>query len=169
MSKIGSADRIVSVSAVSSRDSGRHHEVRSGANTQREKIRQIGEALRQAGFVTLNGQARALGLARSTTWKLLQADHKTSGIHADLIIQMLSSEGLPLAVRCLLREYVIERVRGLYGHNLLCRRRFAGQLWDLPELAVDLQECKNQLWPKMAEMEGARSLPTPLGDPENSS
>jgi hypothetical protein len=78
---------------------------------------------------------------------VLQADHKTSGLHADLIIRMLSSEALPFAVRCLLREYVIERVRGLYGHNLLCRRRFAGQLWDVPELAVDLHESKHELWP----------------------
>jgi hypothetical protein len=116
------------------------------ASRQRDKIKQIGEALRQAGLVTLSGQARALGLSRSTMWTLLRADHKASGLHADLIIRMLSYEGLPPAVRCLLREYVIERVRGLYGHKLLCRRRFAGQLWDLPELAVDLHECKDALW-----------------------
>jgi hypothetical protein len=141
MSSIGATAGIRGSPAVLSRDSGAlPHGKNNHAGRQRDKIKQIGETLRRAGFLTLGNQSKALGLSRSTTWKVLQADHKTSGLHADLIIRMLSSEALPFAVRCLLREYVIERVRGLYGHNLLCRRRFAGQLWDVPELAVDLHE-----------------------------
>src|SRR5689334_13915412 len=75
---------------------------------QRDKIREIGQALRQAGFVGLDKQAKALGLCRSTTWTILQGDHKTSGLNAKLIHRMLSRDELPTAVRVLLREYVLE-------------------------------------------------------------
>ena len=46
------------------------------------KIREISEALKAAGFVTLDAQTRALGLARSTTWAVLQNGYKHSGISA---------------------------------------------------------------------------------------
>src|SRR5689334_8824444 len=79
---------------------------REAALRQREQIRQIGVALRRAGFIALDDQARALGLSRSTTWKVLQADHKASGLHAGLICHMLAHKDLPLAVRTVLRRYV---------------------------------------------------------------
>src|SRR5215204_6275309 len=46
---------------------------------QRRKIKDIGAALCQAGHVSLDEQARVLGLCRSTTWVLLQANHKSAG------------------------------------------------------------------------------------------
>jgi hypothetical protein len=95
-------------------------------------------ALRRAGFVALNDQARALGLSRSTTWKLLQADHKTSGLHAGLICQMLAHEELPSAIRSVLRQYVIEKARGDYGHSLARRRRFAAHFWNMSDIAAEL-------------------------------
>jgi hypothetical protein len=134
MSRSGSAERIMSVSTVSGRDSGGHHKAKSAANRQREKIRQIGEALRQAGFVTLDAQASALGLARSTTWKVLQADHKGSGLRAGVIGCMLAHKELPSAVRSVLREYVIEKARGDYGHSSQIRAGFVARLRDVPEL-----------------------------------
>jgi hypothetical protein len=35
------------------------------------KLRELGDALLSAGFLTLDAQANALGLARSTTWTIL--------------------------------------------------------------------------------------------------
>jgi hypothetical protein len=111
---------------------------REAALRQREQIRQIGVALRRAGFVALNDQARALGLSRSTTWKVLQADHNVSGLHAGLVCHMLAHKDLPPAVRAVLRQYVIEKARGHYGHSLLRRRRFAAHFWNFSDIAAEL-------------------------------
>src|ERR1700730_14428492 len=59
---------------------------------QAGKIREIGEALMSVGVVTLDAQANALGLPRSTTWTILTAEHKGYGISAKIISRMLNSE-----------------------------------------------------------------------------
>jgi hypothetical protein len=46
------------------------------------KIREFGAALRRAGINSLDAQARALGLKRSTAWTILNAGHKASGLSA---------------------------------------------------------------------------------------
>jgi hypothetical protein len=92
------------------------------------KIREIGETLRAAGYVTLDKQADALGLARSTAWTVLQADHKASGLTAAVIQRMLAAPKLPDPVREKLLEYVAEKSAGLYGHCANQRRRFLAAL-----------------------------------------
>jgi hypothetical protein len=106
--------------------------VKDGANKQREKIRL---ERRRAGLTTLKKQASAIGLSRSSTWAILRAHHKTSGLHAQTISRMLSCKRLPSSVRCVLREYVVEKAQGSYGHIVERRRRFAANFCDLPELA----------------------------------
>src|SRR3569833_2855367 len=138
MAKSGTADPIPLVPTASTGDSRASAHAREAALRQREQIRQIGVALRREGFVALDDQARALGLSHSTTWKVLQADHKASGLHAGLICHMLAHKDLPLAVRTVLRQYVIEKARGYYGHGLLRRRRFAAHFWNVPDLAGEL-------------------------------
>ena len=64
---------------------------------QSSKIREIGEALITAGFVSLDAQAKALGLPRSTAWTILSAEHKGTGISARIICRMLSSKRIPRA------------------------------------------------------------------------
>jgi DNA invertase Pin-like site-specific DNA recombinase len=54
------------------------------------RIRELGSALAADGLVTLDEQARALGLSRSTAWAILKANHKSSGLAAGTINQMLS-------------------------------------------------------------------------------
>jgi hypothetical protein len=49
------------------------------------KIRQIRDALTAAGFITLDEQAKALGLCRSTTWTIVNGSHKGSGLSATTI------------------------------------------------------------------------------------
>jgi hypothetical protein len=72
---------------------------------QSSKIRELGEALITAGFVSLDAQARVLGLPRSTAWTILSANHKSTGISAKIIRRMLSSEPLPQLVRAKIIQY----------------------------------------------------------------
>jgi hypothetical protein len=95
---------------------------------QSSKIREIGEALITAGFVSLDAQAKALGLPRSTAWTILSAEHKGTGISARIICRMLSSKRIPRLVRAKIMEYAEERAAGIYGGTKTQNRRFASKL-----------------------------------------
>ena len=69
----------------------------------------------EAGLIGLDKQARALGLPRSTTWKILKGDHKASGLSAMVISRMLSAPRLPPVVRTKILEYVREKTDGFMG------------------------------------------------------
>jgi hypothetical protein len=96
---------------------------------QSSRIRELGNALLLCGYVSLDQQADALGLCRSTTWTLLRANHKSSGLSATIINRMLTAPGLPPPVRDKILEYVREKLAGLHGHNDRQLRRFAARLW----------------------------------------
>jgi hypothetical protein len=95
---------------------------------QRSKIEELRTALAAAGILTLDEQAEVLALSRSTTWSILRANHKTSGLSAAIITRMLGSPLLPALARKTIHEYVQERLAGLYGHNERRRREFAVSL-----------------------------------------
>jgi hypothetical protein len=95
---------------------------------QSAKIRELGEALALAGFNTLDDEANALGLCRSTTWTIISAKHKSSGLSATTINHILTTDQLPMAVRAKILEYVHEKAAGLYGHGKTQRRRFTARL-----------------------------------------
>jgi hypothetical protein len=95
---------------------------------QSTKIMELRDALVTAGYSHLTAQARALGLSRSTTWSILQANHKGTGISGSVIKRMLDQPGLPSLVRAKISEYVDEKSAGMYGHNGLRLRRFAAAL-----------------------------------------
>src|SRR3984893_231652 len=95
---------------------------------QAAKISEIGEALMIVGWFTLDAQANALGLPRSTTWAILTAEHKGYGISAKIISRMLNSERLPPLVRAKIMEYAEEKAAGIYGGTKTQRRRFASKL-----------------------------------------
>jgi hypothetical protein len=84
---------------------------------QSRRIRELRIALRSAGLIGLDDQARALGLPRSNTGKILKGDHKASGLSAMVISRMLSEPRLPPIVRTKILEYVREKTDGLYGHG----------------------------------------------------
>src|SRR5215831_12208690 len=84
---------------------------------QSTKIREFEVALRRVGLISLDEQARALGLPRTTTWKLLRGNYKTSGPSAVVINRILCAPRLPLTVRIKILEYIQERVSGVYGHS----------------------------------------------------
>ena len=95
---------------------------------QLSKIRELRLALRRAGLIGLDEQAQALGLPRSTTWKILKSGHKASGLSAMVISRMLSEPRLPPVVRTKILEYVREKADGLYGHGKRELLRFSGRI-----------------------------------------
>jgi len=97
-------------------------------SVQSAKIRELGDALIASGYISLDDQAKVLGLSRSTTWTILQANHKTSGLSASVINRMLAQPQLPARVRVKILEYVEEKSAGVYGHSRLQVRRFAARL-----------------------------------------
>jgi hypothetical protein len=95
---------------------------------QTSKIKELADALVAAGFVSLDDQASALGLSRSTTWTILAGKHKNYGLSAALIKRVLDKHDLNSRVRIKIIEYVREKAMGSYGHNLNQLRRFTRQL-----------------------------------------
>jgi hypothetical protein len=93
---------------------------------QSSKIRELRLALRRAGLIGLDEQAQALGLPRSTTWKILKG--KASGLSAMVISRMLSEPRLPPVVRTKILEYVREKADGLYGHGKRELLRFSARI-----------------------------------------
>ena len=95
---------------------------------QSSKIREFRIALRGAGLIRLDEQARALGLSRTTTWRILNGDHKASGLSATVISRMLSAPSLPQPVRTKILEYVREKAGGFYGHGKRQLLKFSAQI-----------------------------------------
>jgi hypothetical protein len=91
---------------------------------QSAKIREVAEALASEGIVTLDAQAEALGLCRSTTWTIVKSSHKSTGLSATVISRILAAQQLSPLVRSKVLEYVEEKVVGRYGHSEKLRRKF---------------------------------------------
>ena len=101
----------------------------SGAKQrQSSKIKELSDALVAAGFLSLDEQATALGLSRSTTWTILRAKHKNYGLSGALINRILKKPRLDRRVRAKVIEYVEEKASGSYGHNKTQLRRFTDRL-----------------------------------------
>lgn len=95
---------------------------------QSSKIRELAEAVDAAGFVTLDEQAKVLGVARSTAWTIRRASHKASGLTASIINRMLTAPQLPPLVRSKILEYVEEKAAGFYGGSQNQLRNFVARL-----------------------------------------
>ena len=95
---------------------------------QTAKMREIVEALVAAGYDSLDGQAAALGLSRSTAWTIIKATHKSSGLSATTLKRVLSAPGLHPHVRGKILEYIEERKDGRYGNTGNSLRRFNQRL-----------------------------------------
>src|SRR6476469_5877404 len=73
------------------------------------KIQDISNALIEAGFHSLDKQARALGVCRSTAWTIVRFKHKVDRLSAKTTRQMLANPTLPPTVRLVVEQYVLER------------------------------------------------------------
>jgi hypothetical protein len=94
----------------------------------RAKIREIAEALVSAGYSTVDVQAKALGVPRSTAWTILSGHHKASGLSVRIIQTMLTSHDLPPRVREKILEYVADKAAGRFGTNPVRHRRFRARM-----------------------------------------
>jgi len=97
-------------------------------NLQRAKIDEVSKALVEAGYHSLDEQAEALCVHRSTAWTIVKSQCKGTGLTAATINRILASPGLPDSVRTKVLEYVREKSAGHYGHKPARRRKFAAQL-----------------------------------------
>jgi len=66
-------------------------------------MRRIADVLIERGHTTLDDQARALGLPRSTTWTIVKAKHKAGRLQQKVRARMLAHRDLPEEVRILLQ------------------------------------------------------------------
>ena len=95
---------------------------------QSTKIRELRPALVDAGVLTVDQQAKSLGVSRSTAWAVLKGNHKSSGLSATLINRMLASRQLPGSARKIILEYVKEKSAGAYGHGEQRLHKFRARL-----------------------------------------
>jgi hypothetical protein len=92
------------------------------------KIWELRQILLRAGYHSVGKQASALGLSRSTTWAVLQANHKSSGLSGSVIKRMLRSANLPPPAKQWIEEYIAEKLTGSYGHGRKRLRIFRAQV-----------------------------------------
>ena len=121
---------------------------------QSAKIRELGQALIDAGLRTLDAQADAFGLRRSTAWTILKTCHKTRGLSAAIIERMLGSSKLPPRARAIIVEYVEEKSFGLYGGSRRQQQRFAVRMSNTIVGSEEMQ------WRGLEEMPRVPAPPT---------
>ena len=111
--------------------------VTSKKKRQSAKIAELRRVLMEAGYCSLDQQADALGLCRSTTWTILKAGHKASGLSGSVINQMRNSTALPEVARRWIDGYVAEKLSGAYGHSTAKLRIFRSQVQPIAATLVD--------------------------------
>ena len=92
------------------------------------KIKELKVALIASEFLTLDQQAKAFGIARSTTRPVLGGKHKNRGLRVGTINCVVNNPKLPPTVRTKFLQYIKEKSAGLYGHSKTQRRKFVARL-----------------------------------------
>jgi predicted DNA-binding transcriptional regulator AlpA len=69
----------------------------------------ISQALISSGYTSLDEQAKALGLGRSTAWNIIKNKHKLGRLSAKTIDRILKNPKTPPTVRAAVEQYVSER------------------------------------------------------------
>ena len=72
-------------------------------------IEQISKALIASGYLTLDEQAKALGVHRSTAWTIVKTKHKVGRLSAKTTRRILTNPETPPAVRTVIQKYLAER------------------------------------------------------------
>jgi hypothetical protein len=72
-------------------------------------IRHIADAVVAAGYTSLDKQAKALGIHRSTAWTIIKTKHKLNRLSTKTTNRMLANPELPPSVRAIIRRYLTER------------------------------------------------------------
>jgi hypothetical protein len=72
-------------------------------------IERIAEALIASGYTSLDAQAKALGIHRSTAWTIVRAKHKLGRLSAKTSGRILANPRLPPRVRDAVQQYLTEK------------------------------------------------------------
>ena len=78
-------------------------------NARKTKIQDIIDALISSGYTSLDQQAKALGLHRSTVWTIRENKHKLGRLSAKTIERIITNPTTPPRVLAALQEYVVEK------------------------------------------------------------
>jgi hypothetical protein len=81
----------------------------AGEDRRTVGIQHIADALIASGYTSLDKQAKALGLNRSTTWTIVKAKHKLGRLSAKTSRRILANPHLPARVRAVIQQYLTER------------------------------------------------------------
>ena len=69
----------------------------------------ISEALIASGYTSLDEQAKALGINRSTAWTIIKTKHKLGRLSTKTTKRILSNPNTPPPVRAVVLQYLAER------------------------------------------------------------
>ena len=72
-------------------------------------IEQISKALIASGYLTLDAQAKALGVHRATAWTIIKNKHKLGRLSAKTTQRILANPDTPPSVRSVIQKYMAER------------------------------------------------------------
>jgi len=74
-------------------------------------VQRIADALVEAGYISLDQQARALGVHRATAWTIMRTKHKLGYLNGKTAERMLANPELPTCIRDVLHRYATEKPR----------------------------------------------------------
>jgi hypothetical protein len=86
------------------------NEVKSSSGVPRTtQIQRIAGALVAAGYSSLDKQAKALGIHRSTAWTIVKTKHKLGRLNPNTTKRILANPDTPPSVRAVIQQYLAER------------------------------------------------------------
>jgi len=66
-------------------------------------IQVIADSLRKAGYNSLDAQAKALGVNRSTAWTIMKTKHKLGHLNNKTVRSILANPDTPVSIRVIIR------------------------------------------------------------------
>jgi len=74
-------------------------------------VQHIADALVRAGYTSLDKQAKALGVHRSTTWTIVRRRHKLGYLNAKTIERILTNPELPPCIREVIQRQLAQEAQ----------------------------------------------------------
>jgi hypothetical protein len=72
-------------------------------------VQHVSQALIASGHITLDQQAKALGIHRSTAWTIVKTKHKLGRLSRKTTRRILTNPETPPSVRSVIQQYLAER------------------------------------------------------------
>jgi hypothetical protein len=82
--------------------------IRNSEATRRKlPLQLIADALIEEGHTSLDAQAKALGLSRSTAWTIVKTKHKLGRLNAETTSRILANPDTPVSVRAIVESMLM--------------------------------------------------------------